>query len=510
MKKLLIYLVVVFVLLCGCSDEQIATPDNTTPLSVMIYDRGDVPEGAGTITDNVMTRWVADNFGKPNNIDISYVAVPRNDNEVIKVLMASGNVPDLIFSYGFGTMHNFYLMGNLLDITDYVASSEKIREFVGEDILSVSKFDGRQVVIPARRLISGRQAQLVRKDWLDKLGLGVPSNTDEFYNMLCQFKKYDPGNNGEKNIPYGISGNVANFSDLMRSFMKIDFTDETEMNCGEMYGNSGYKEGVRFMNKLYNEGLLSPDFEYDYERKKVESDIARGYVGFFCDDLGRPLMVDGVYDRLKENVPGAELVALDTWTTAEGDKYKCVYDNTALYMGISSVCAYPENVIKYLEWMADVDVLRTLQYGFEGVTYEYNENGIPVTIDSEESKITHWYNLGFDLALIVNGKYSENEDELLDYNAWATIDPDLYKECYRNSITDGWVKRNFSIGNDEVRLNNSVKREALDKVFNIECITCSPVEFDRLYDSALEQLNQIGHQYLIERNREDYIARYNK
>lgn len=510
MRKILVALIFILITaMSGCADKSAEIIPERTSLSVLIYDRGDVPEGAGTITDNAVTRWIQENFGEPNNIDVSFVSVPRTNAREIMVLLASGDAPDIVYAYELPTMHRYYLNGDVIELDDYLDSFPKLVEFIGEERIEQCMLDGKKVVIPARRLISGRQAQLVRKDWLDKLGLDVPQNTDEFYDMLCKFRDYDPGNNGDKNIPYGISGNSANYSDLINSFLDVDFSDEVFMNCGNIVSEPGFKDGLRFMNKMYNEGLLSPNFEYDKERKKVESDIAAGYVGFFCDDLGRPLQVGGVYEQLKNNIPGAELAAVDTWTSKNGSKNKCVYDDIGLFIGINSTCRTPENALKYLEWISEPDVLNVLQYGFEGVTYEYDKNNYPVVIESTQSRINHWYNLGFDLSLTVNGKFSENEDEIIGYNAAATVDPQLYKACYENSVRDGWTKRHVSLLYDiPEAVNDSVRRDELSITFMVDCIICSPEEFDSLFDNTLAQYTSLGIDKIVEGNYEDYYSRY--
>lgn len=508
--RLYIMIFILIISFSACSDSAVHNDAERTTLSVLIFDRGDVPDGAGTITDNAMTRWIQKSFGDPNNIDISFVAIPRSSVDELNVLFASGDAPDIVFGYGMASMHIYNFQGYLKDLTDYVAKSDKIRNFVGEDLLEECKFDGKQYLIPSKRLIAGRQAQLVRKDWLDKLGLDVPRNKDDFYEMLCQFKEHDPGGNGEKNIPYGISSNTANYTDLVLSFMDVDFTDSAFMNCENLFSVPGYKEGVRFMNKLYNEGLISENFQFDTERKKVESDIAEGYVGFFCDDLGRPLQVGGVYEQLRKKIPTAELVAVDTWNASNGSYPKCIYDGAGLHLGVSSTCRYPENAIKYLEWMCDTQVLRTIQYGFEGISYEYDDNNCPVVIDSPESRINHWYNLGFDLSLVVTGKYSENPDEIVNYNAAATIDPELYKACYENSMRDGWVNRIVYLYSVPEAVNDSVKRNNLGKMILTDCITCPKEEFDKLFDSIAQEYANLSIDVLAEENYKFYNSRYVK
>lgn len=476
------------VALCSCGADK-KTKQPPEPLKIQIYDRGNVPDGAGTVTDNAVTEWIKKEFGEKNNIDVRFVPITRDNGAELDVLIATGDAPDIMFNYSYQGTYDYYRSGYTMDLTNYISADSPLRDFLGEDLMQLGNIDGKQVMIPAKRLIKGRQAQLVRGDWLDKLGIEPPRNTDEFYAMLKAFKKYDPGENGNKNIPYGISANTANFTDLMNSFRKNGFSDR-DMNCSNMIEDPGYREGVRFMNKLYNEGLVSPYYKYDSDRKKVESDIANGFVGFFCDDLGRPLQVGGVYEQLISNVPGARLEAVDTWTDSAGNHPKCVYSNSALYISVAETCSNPSNAIKYLEWMCDPDVMRVLQYGFEGVTYELDFDGIPKVISSDQSKITHWYSLGFDLGIIVNGKYTPDADKILAFNANATVDPKLYMECYENSMRDTWNLKDF-LGSDK-QYTDSAYMAKLIGLLTTDCITCPPDEFDAEYDRIVNSLNNLN------------------
>lgn len=43
----------------------------------------------------------------------------------------------------------------------------------------------------------------------------------------------------------------------------------------------GVKEGFRYLNKLYNEGLISPDFALDKDGTQKDADIVNGVAGAF-------------------------------------------------------------------------------------------------------------------------------------------------------------------------------------------------------------------------------------
>lgn len=120
MKKLRLLFaatVALSVVLSGCSSGEAdkastAIGNKGGSLKVEIFDRGNTPQGY-TITDSYLTRYAKENFGKPNDIDLTYVPVQRSE-EVTKlnVLMASGgDVPDIVFTYDSGTFERYAEQG---------------------------------------------------------------------------------------------------------------------------------------------------------------------------------------------------------------------------------------------------------------------------------------------------------------------------------------------------------------------------------------------------------------
>lgn len=428
------------------SDGSSTDSAETVTLKVEVFDRGNSPAGS-TITDNYLTKYVQEQFGKPNNINVEFVPVPRSEEvEKLNVLMASGgDVPDIVFSYDPNVFNRYASQGGLTDLTELLDQyGTNLKQFLGEDVLAYGKFEGKQYAIPAKRANLGKYASAIRQDWLDKLGLPLPTTTEELYNTLKAFKEKDPGETGGKVIPLGMTIAAAQVDPLIWSFIE-PLTEEQKYTLTQQLGSNdypillpGFKEALKFMNKLYNEGLMSKDFALDKDKKQLSQDVSSGLVGFLSEDDINPYYVDGMLSTLEANVPGATLTPVDAYSNSEGKYAKPSYAPNGMYIMIPKSSKRAVEAIKYLDWMASGDHLFHMQNGIEGENYTLNEDGIPVLIEnmSEEAK-NRLYNSG-DMAIISNGKQLGSDEKNTEARA-LQMDPryqDKARAAIRISSTD--------------------------------------------------------------------------
>lgn len=83
----------------GCGGKKESASGGAKNLRVAVFDRGNAPDGM-TATDNIWTKWISDEFGKTNNINIEFYPIPRSQEvEQINMLMASKDAPDIVLTY---------------------------------------------------------------------------------------------------------------------------------------------------------------------------------------------------------------------------------------------------------------------------------------------------------------------------------------------------------------------------------------------------------------------------
>lgn len=228
---------------------------------------------------NVMTKYIEDAL----DVELEFVTFSSKDMGTKLNLMAmdgAKGMPDIIFYAAKDTeIAQWARMGVLTPLTRYYddpALSSNIREAwgrIGTDYRGqVTSPDGEIYVIPSVNQSYGNEMPMkiwMYKPFLDKLGLSVPTTTDELYNVLKRVVNDDPNGNGIKD-EIGITGvsidtNYASapsgwFIALMNSFVYAGgdqyLTLDDNGKVGAAYTTDGWKEGLRFMHKLMSEGLI--------------------------------------------------------------------------------------------------------------------------------------------------------------------------------------------------------------------------------------------------------------
>lgn len=494
-------------LLAGCSSD---SKDNTAnggaaaegesakrvTLKVEVFDRGNSPE-PHTITNNYLTKLVQERFGEPNNIDVEYVPVQRSE-EVTKlnVLMASNtDVPDIVFTYDSSVFYRYAQQGGLTDVGKLLDEhGPNLKKFIGEETLSFGQLEGQQLAIPGKRAITGRYSSYIRQDWLDKLGLPVPKTTDELYTTLKAFKEKDPGGLGSKNIPMGMALAPAQFETLIYSFMKPISGDLTYSQRYELPLHEGFKDAMQFLNKLYNEGLISKDFSLDEDKTQLGKDIQNGNVGYWSEDVDVLFYADGTLDNLYKNVQGSKVLPVDVLTNPNVDNkhIKSRYASNGMYIMIPKSSKRAVEAIKYLDWMASDNNLIDIYSGVEGENYDLVD-GIPVVkADAPQDVVDRIYNAG-DMAIISNGK--NIGDQATNEKAWISGFPERNQEMLKQSIA---IANTDTVGplvfGKPIEGESQYGTTLNDKlaVIIVKTAMAKPEQFEAVYEQEMKDFMSLG------------------
>ncbi|WP_127540614.1 extracellular solute-binding protein [Paenibacillus illinoisensis] len=495
-------------LLAGCSSasEQGGADGNASgngervTLKVEVFDRGNSPSPY-TITNNYLSKLVQEKFGDPNNIDVQFVPIQRSE-EVTKlnVLMASNtDVPDIVFVYDSSVFYRYAQQGGLTDVGELLDQyGPNLKKFLGEDTLKFGQLEGQQFAIPGKRAITGRYSSYIRKDWLDKLGLPLPTTTDELYTTLKAFKEKDPGQLGSKNIPMGMALAPAQFETLIYSFIKPVSGDLTYAQRFELPLHEGFKDAMKFMNKLYNEGLISKDFSLDEDKTQLAKDVQNGNIGYWSEDVDAIFYADGTLDNLRKNVEGSNLVPVDAYTNANVDNkhIKSRYGSNGMYIMIPKSSKRAVEAIKYLDWMASDNNLLDILNGVEGENYELVD-GLPVVKEDATQEAKDRLFNGGDMAIISNGK--NVGDQAMNEKAWVLGFPQNNQEMLKQSID---IANTDTVGpiifdkpiEAEMKYGTALKDKL--NVIIVKTAMAKPEEFEAVYEREMNDYMSLGGEAL--------------
>ncbi len=380
MKKFLSVLLLAAMLLTMYSVPAMA---DTVTLKVMLWDRGDAPEG-GTVENSKMTTYINEQIADLG-IQVEFVSTPRSgSDDKLVTWMAGSSAPDIIFTYGQSTFLNFATQGGLADLgpaIEKLGADNNIVKYVG-DVMNMGNIDGKQYALLSKRgAANPRHTAYIRQDWLDELGLPMPTTKEELIDTLYKFKEAKPDC-----IPWAMNGRTdteKTYLNFVGSY--VDFADEKDQYCyseGYIVMHDGALEGIKTLNKLYNDGIIGKDFATDTTEDLFKAAVSSGNVGFVLDDNTR------IFDYMEalncEN--GVQVrttfVPVTCFTKADGEIRNPFEYAYGMYIMVPWTSADKvDAVVTYLNWLADPVNAENVAYAPE---HTVGENGVPVPFTGDQ------------------------------------------------------------------------------------------------------------------------------
>ena len=323
-------------------------------------------------------------------------------SEGMSLMIAANNLPDIIFDFGmFNSTSMDDLVGdemivNLCDYEDVMPNYFDIlrnNKDIARSLYTEAGYIGYAANIQETLIPSS--GPCIRKDWLDADGLEIPVTVDELHEVLVAFQEQNgceypfwiaANGSSSLNSAYGIS--LSGSSDSLAGWL---YQDGEEIFCLPM---EGFRDYIQLMADWYAEGLIDPDFVVHTMNGTATTDeIINGASGFFSSS------VNGMTD-LKAYDPESDLVPMRRVVLQEGDtnSFDDAGTNRVSKGGASVACTNPEVElsVRLLDYGYSDDGILLWNYGVEGVSFEYTEEGEPQLTEL----VTNNPDLDFTAALI--------------------------------------------------------------------------------------------------------------
>ncbi|MEG1874960.1 MAG: extracellular solute-binding protein [Angelakisella sp.] len=215
---------------------------------------------------------------KLTGITIKWDIVTQKPADVYNLMFASQDYRDIACN-----SINDTLLQGAIDAGDVYPLDEMINNYAPNwkkffdgneyakkvSVMSDGKLWGFPIVREEPSNVGIRDQWMICTQWLDELKLPMPKTTDDFYNVLKAFK----ANAGKGTIPTDVIPWYLNFDaysnggqfELLNAFGVFTPGNNRYLSVDEsgkvvdQAVNPAIKEPIKFMNKLYSEGLIPPD-----------------------------------------------------------------------------------------------------------------------------------------------------------------------------------------------------------------------------------------------------------
>ena len=319
---------------------------------------------------------------KYTNVHLQVDWRPDSDwNTQIATALAGGvdNLPYLIRpgSYGVAALAN---EGAIIPLDDYLDLIPNIVAAVGEERFADWKAaDGHFYTIPTLVNVPGSQSTAVRKDWLDKVNMDVPTTWEEWKAYWYGVRDNDMNGNGDTTdeipivLEMGQNGERSLHALLnafgIKASSDAQFCVLDDGTYTMVYEHPRYREFITEMQKLYADKIIDQEFatRYQAEMYNTMSGNLAGTVFTWAEQCAvhsETLIANGVEDAL--------YLTCAPITGPYGDQWIQKRQGVTGNWCITEKAAQDgkvEDILKFWNWMFSDEGVMLYNYGIEGYTY---------------------------------------------------------------------------------------------------------------------------------------------
>jgi len=353
------------------------------------------------------------------------------DSQAMNLLLASGDLPDAI-DYNFKQFYPGAEAKGIKDGLIFPMSEEFVKEHAPDywKMLSENPDVLKQVKTPegdiygfcfilGDELLKTGQGLIIRDDWCEELGIDLPETAEEYYQMLKAFKE-------EKGVTIPLCVSFDDIKGMLRNgyitspfnLVTMDpYLDNNQVTIG--YAQPEFKDTLEWLNKLYDEKLLDPNFA-TIDRDTIAANMLTGEAGAAQGAAGSIL---GTWLTTNSEIEGYSLAGIRGLVANKGDKPMYGHYNTDVVGGvtvITSTAKDPASVARYFNYGYTEAGNILYNFGTEGVSFEMN-NGERVFTDlilNNPDGLTIKQALSEYQLAHENGPFVQDKNYLLQYYSW--------------------------------------------------------------------------------------------
>ncbi len=400
MKRVLVCLAVLL-LIFSCAKKEGTSASSTSstsktaskPTSIDLWYGAAITEAGSIPNDWPGYQILRDKY----NIDLKLTALPSNETDQDVKIQAAGaanNLPDL-FMVSRAALTNLVKQGLVAPVDDmYQMMPERTAQQYDADSIAHTTINGKSYGLASPGSIAKNEGLLIRKDWLDNLGLEVPTTLDELYNVMYAFTYNDPDGNG-RNDTYGYGAYIesdstlkgypgARIFPLLGAFGVEGVWNFKEGEEGLMIYQPEFYDFMVFMKKIVDDGVIDPNW-LSYKKDDFRAAWKQGRFGIMKEQ-NAAYAATANYAPFDSNFPDGEWIVIDAVTGPNGDASIGAYDQNYRIYAVSAKAAKDgkkEAIAQLLEWMSSPEGYYLCGWGQEGINYTLDADGVPVATEGD-------------------------------------------------------------------------------------------------------------------------------
>ncbi|MFC2584301.1 MAG: extracellular solute-binding protein [Lachnoanaerobaculum saburreum] len=318
-------------------------------------------------------RAIFERLEQKTNVHVDWTAIPSDQwgDKIALQMVNYKTLQDFVFSGGFSDSNllKYADQGVIIPLEDYIEKDmpnlKKVFEKYPEYKTMVTATDGHIYSLPwIEQLGEGKTAiqtvggmSYINKKWLDFLKLEVPTDIESFENVLQQFKDHASEiqaefniegsiipmscivNNGDQDPAILINGFGEGYGDADKD-RHIAVTEDKKVISAAT--QEGYKDGIKWLHKLYAKGLIDPEcFTQEWSTYVSKGKSGRYGVCFTWDIAN--------IDNLKDWVPLPALTADIRNITPQNGSFTSGFDRGRCV--VTALAKHPALVCSWLDQM---------------------------------------------------------------------------------------------------------------------------------------------------------------
>ncbi|MCL2287163.1 MAG: sugar ABC transporter substrate-binding protein [Firmicutes bacterium] len=481
-------------------------------------------DGGSDPTDNAFTDFIKEGMLRYHNVAVTFKAIYRwNEVEELTIMLAEGVAPDVSYTFNWPTIEEFGRQGAVWNLQPFLDGSEELFpnlwNRLGRSHLywNQNRETGEIWSVLGTQAFNQRFITFIREDWLEILGLPLPSTLQEFEDALVAFSENAElllGPDAPHIVPLRMTEDIGWVAGpLIESFIPDAITDRDlyiyDTGGARNFFRPGVKEAIRVLNRWFHMGLIDPDFAlYGMGNDTPDNQVRAGFVGALMHSWDMPYRdgSEGWTGRMHElRGTQANFIAVNAFQNDAGYYRKILGAGTDRNLFVPATSTEPIAALLYLDFLSRPDVNKFLQTGFEGINHEVMPDGALRNIPAEPgSRYVMNSGMNYDLTMPINGL------DLGDFSltqrsralGYAGVEARLIEEAVRVQTTD--VRIFGNVGADSVTAEAGMGDTIRDRgnAAWARAIVAPVADFDAVYDREMGELLRSFAQAAIDERRQ--------